>query len=85
MEYELNLGVVVGATGSKLEQVRQIDESLIFLIPGVGAQGGSYQNAFEKGQNSQELALINVSRHILYAAADKQLVRQAVVKSIQSL
>lgn len=65
-----NCGLVVGATWpAELETIRKIvGEQIPILIPGVGAQGGDLQAAVRLGANSHgELALINVSRSILYA------------------
>jgi len=64
-----NAGVVVGATQDEMSAVRKIDPNLIFLIPGVGAQGGSYEDAVTKGVNSDNVALINMSRSLLYAGS----------------
>ncbi|PWW81135.1 MULTISPECIES: orotidine-5'-phosphate decarboxylase [Prosthecochloris] len=63
-----NAGIVVGATkSSQLREIRKAAPGLFFLIPGVGAQGGSLQEsaAFGVDENSQA-ALINVSRGIIY-------------------
>ena len=63
-----NAGVVVGATkSSQLREIRKAAPGLFFLIPGVGAQGGSLQEsaAFGVDENSQA-ALINVSRGVIY-------------------
>lgn len=61
-----NVGVVVGATQTELATIRQIDSNLLFLIPGVGAQGGDYAAAAAVGKNADDLAIVNVSRAILY-------------------
>lgn len=67
-----NAGIVVGATkSSQLREIRKAAPGLFFLIPGVGAQGGSLQESAELGvdQNRQG-ALINVSRGIIYPAGE---------------
>lgn len=61
-----NVGVVVGATHAELQSIRGIDSHLLFLIPGVGAQGGDYAHAVEFGKNNQGLCLVNASRSVLY-------------------
>lgn len=63
-----NAGVVVGATKSSLlGELRQKAPELFFLIPGVGAQGGSLEDAVREGTDSKgESALINVSRSLIY-------------------
>jgi orotidine-5'-phosphate decarboxylase len=80
-----NIGAVVGATQSQMADCRAIDDNLVFLIPGVGAQGGSYQEALKNGQNNEGLALINASRSILYGAAHKSELREKVKQAIQSI
>lgn len=63
-----NCGLVVGATREgQLEDVRKMAGDMPFLIPGVGAQGGDLQRSVQKG-NMGGVALINVSRGILYAS-----------------
>jgi len=72
-----NCGLVVGATRDKeLEEVRQAAGNLPFLIPGIGAQGGDLETSVRIG-NQGGLALINVSRGILYAGdQSEQVIRQ---------
>ncbi len=67
-----NGGVVVGATKSALVgEIRRRAPSLFLLIPGVGAQGGSLQEAVNLGVDSKRQgAVINVSRALIYPAAD---------------
>ncbi len=65
-----NLGCVVGATQSELPQLRSQDQSLPYLIPGVGAQGGSYTDAVRDGINQNGVVIVNVGRSILYASAE---------------
>ncbi|RDD31158.1 orotidine-5'-phosphate decarboxylase [Prosthecochloris sp. ZM] len=63
-----NAGVVVGATkSSQLSAIRKAAPGLFFLIPGVGAQGGSLQEASLLGVDEHtQSALINVSRGVIY-------------------
>lgn len=61
-----NVGVVVGGTQEHLKTLRSYSKDLLFLIPGIGAQGGDYNFAREAGANADGLALINVSRAVLY-------------------
>ena len=65
-----NGGVVVGATKSNvLGQIRHEAPDLFMLIPGVGAQGGSLQDAANLGVDEQrQSAVINVSRALIYPA-----------------
>jgi len=63
-----NGGVVVGATkSSRLAEIRAEAPGLFFLIPGVGAQGGSLEEAVRLGVDAnRQSALINVSRALIY-------------------
>ncbi len=63
-----NGGVVVGATkSSQLEEIRQDAPGLFLLLPGVGAQGGSLEDAVNLGVDAlRQSALINVSRALIY-------------------
>jgi len=65
-----NCGLVVGATApQQLKEIRDITEDMPLLIPGVGAQGGSLEEAAINGTaRFAKPALINVSRSILYAS-----------------
>ena len=66
-----NLGFVVGATAvDELTQIRQLCPESWFLVPGVGAQGGSLSEVLLKGSFSQGGGvLVNSSRGILYKSA----------------
>jgi orotidine-5'-phosphate decarboxylase len=66
-----NGGVVVGATKSALiAEIRREAQDLFLLIPGVGAQGGSLEEAVNFGVDGQrQSAVINVSRSLIYPAA----------------
>ena len=63
-----DVGAVVGATASEhLGRLRQLMPSAVFLLPGVGAQGGRVDDlgpAFTRGAAS---GLITVSRGIVHA------------------
>ncbi len=63
-----NAGIVVGATkSSQLRKIRTDAPGLFFLIPGVGAQGGSLQESAALGvDKDRQGALVNVSRGIIY-------------------
>ena len=65
-----NLGLVVGATHpEQLADIRAAAGDCPILIPGVGAQGGNLEIAARAGTDDfKKLALINVSRSILYAS-----------------
>jgi len=60
-----NIGFVIGATHPKeLSELRKIIPENAILIPGVGAQGGDIRAV--KEANNNFVALINVSRAIIY-------------------
>lgn len=63
-----NLGIVVGATKpEQLAEIRAAAPNLVFLIPGIGAQGGSLEEAIKHGTDANGgSALINTSRAIIY-------------------
>ncbi len=63
------VGLVVGATQpAKAEALRDVDPRLPWLVPGIGAQGGSLE-ALRKAAGADRTLLFNVSRGIL--AADR--------------
>jgi orotidine-5'-phosphate decarboxylase len=66
-----NIGLVVGATHpAQLASVREAAPALPFLIPGVGAQGGSLADGVRFGTDGGKIpSLINVSRSVLYASS----------------
>ncbi len=66
-----NGGVVVGATKSALlADIRCSAPDLFMLIPGVGAQGGSLEDAVHYGvDDNRQSAVINVSRALIYPEA----------------
>lgn len=67
-----NMMYVVGATrGEKIGEVRKIVPEHFFLVPGVGAQGGSLQDVAKYGMNKDCGLLVNSSRGIIYASKDK--------------
>ncbi|OGN98054.1 MAG: orotidine 5'-phosphate decarboxylase [Chloroflexi bacterium RBG_13_51_36] len=65
-----NVGLVVGATyPEQISRVREICPDMLFLIPGVGVQGGSIEKTVRSAADTQgEGFIINVSRQIMYAA-----------------
>jgi orotidine-5'-phosphate decarboxylase len=65
-----NCAIVVGATHpDELKKLRAKAPDLPFLIPGIGAQGGDLELTVKYGCNkNKQLALINVSRGIIYSS-----------------
>ncbi len=65
-----NLMYVVGATRAEgIGEVRKIVPNHFFLVPGVGAQGGSLEDVANYGWNKDCGLLVNSSRGILYASS----------------
>jgi len=62
-----NVGLVVGATYPKeIRQIRCLCPDMLFLIPGVGAQGGDLKAAVQAARDAQGAGfIINVSRQIM--------------------
>ncbi len=79
-----NLGLVVGATHPKdLRRIRKLAPELPILIPGVGAQQGDLRSAVRYGSSTQgDLAIITVSRDILYARLDEHFAHAARQKAL---
>jgi orotidine-5'-phosphate decarboxylase len=64
-----NLMFVVGATRAEgIGEVRKLVPDHFFLVPGVGAQGGSLEDVAKYGWNSDCGLLVNSSRGIIYAS-----------------
>lgn len=73
------VGLVVGATfPGQLRDTRAANPSAIFLIPGVGAQGGNLADAVAFGKNAAGIGpLINAARSILYASSQDDFAEAA--------
>ncbi len=70
------LGYVVGATKpEELEELRNIAPDRVFLIPGIGTQGGNIEKVIKA--NKGGTAIINVSRDIIYAGNDETFLEAA--------
>jgi orotidine-5'-phosphate decarboxylase len=67
-----NVGLVVGATDlPAIRTVRSIAPNTPLLVPGVGAQGGTLEEAFHAAADCNgENALFPLSRSIIYASSD---------------
>jgi len=64
-----NLMFVVGATqADSFINIRKITPNHFYLVPGVGAQGGSLKEISEKAMNKDCGILVNASRAIIYAS-----------------
>jgi orotidine-5'-phosphate decarboxylase len=73
-----NLMFVVGATKpAQLAEIRKMMPEHFFLVPGVGAQGGSLEEVCKAGLNQEVGLLVNASRSILYASDGTDFAIQA--------
>lgn len=73
-----NLMFVVGATQtSQLAAIRQLVPNHFFLVPGVGAQGGSLQEISSVAMNKDCGLLVNASRAIIYAGNGEDFAEDA--------
>ncbi len=69
---------VVGATRpEKLAEIRRYCPDHFFLVPGVGAQGGSLEEVARHGLNSHCGLLVNSSRGIIYASSGEDFAEAA--------
>lgn len=69
---------VVGATRPQtLGEIRQRYPKHFFLVPGVGAQGGSAEDVLHFGSNDSCGLLINSSRAIIYASSGEDFAKAA--------
>ena len=73
-----NMMFVVGATkADKLQELRSFCPDNFFLVPGVGAQGGSAEEVIANGSNEHGGLLINSSRAILFADGSENYAKVA--------
>ena len=82
-----NLQFVVGATRAEgIGEVRAIASNNFFLVPGVGAQGGSLEDVAKYGWNNDCGLLVNSSRGIIYASNDENFgeAARSSAKSLQT-
>ena len=80
-----NMMFVIGATkADKLKDIRSFCPDNFFLVPGVGAQGGSAEEVIAGGANSKGGLLINSSRGIIYASSGDDFA-DAAAKAAKSI
>ena len=81
------LMIVVGATQSEhLEKLRETSPNHFFLVPGVGAQGGSLEEVFHKARIKNGVGLlVNSSRQIIYSTSDYIALKQKVRETAQGI
>jgi len=77
-----NLMFVVGATRPEyLKKIRTLVPNHFFLIPGVGAQGGTVANVCKNACNKNGDILINSSRGIIYASSSLDFAEKAAERA----
>lgn len=73
-----NLMYVVGATRAEgIGEVRNTVPNNFFLVPGVGAQGGSLEDVAQYGFNDDCGLLVNSSRGIIYAGEGEDFAQKS--------
>lgn len=73
-----NMMFVVGATRAEgIAEVRKLAKEHFFLVPGIGAQGGSLEDVANYGWNQDCGLLVNSSRGIIYASTEKDFAERA--------
>ena len=73
-----NLMFVVGATqADEFINIRKLTPDHFYLVPGVGAQGGSLKEISEKAMNKDCGILVNASRAIIYASEKEDFATEA--------
>lgn len=80
-----NLMFVIGATQTTaFENCRTITPLHFYLVPGVGAQGGSLKDISEKAMIRDDVGLlVNVSRAVIYASQEKDFAERAAAVAQQ--
>jgi orotidine-5'-phosphate decarboxylase len=75
---------VIGATRPEyFEKIRKIVPNHFLLVPGIGAQGGNLQEVCKYGLTKEIGLLINSSRGIIYASAEKDFALKAQEKALE--
>jgi orotidine-5'-phosphate decarboxylase len=75
---------VVGATrAEEIAEVRKLAPDNFFLVPGVGAQGGSLEEVVNYGANEQCGLLVNSSRAIIFAGNGYDFANEAKKEALK--
>jgi len=73
-----NLMYVIGATRNELVgEIRNSFPEHFFLVPGIGAQGGSLEEISRNGMNKDCGLLVNASRAIIFASTSEDFASEA--------
>ena len=80
-----NVGLVVGATyPEQIHRIRQICPNILFLIPGIGQQGGNVAKTVHSAVDAEGRGfIINVSRQIMYAGRTPKGTHNQAVKKMR--
>lgn len=79
-----NLMFVVGATqADEFTNIRKLTPNHFYLVPGVGAQGGSLKEISEKAMIKDCGILVNASRAIIYASENEDFAMEARAIALQ--
>ncbi len=82
-----NCLLVVGATRpEELAKLRQLmGENFVFLVPGIGAQGGDIKATVKAGINkSGQGIIINSSREIIFASSDRDFDGASRIRALKT-
>lgn len=75
---EENLMFVIGATqAEEFTSIRKLTPNHFYLVPGVGAQGGSLAEISEKAMTDDCGLLVNASRAVIYASSGEDFAEAA--------
>ncbi|MDO7609969.1 MAG: orotidine 5'-phosphate decarboxylase, partial [Crocinitomicaceae bacterium] len=81
---EENTMFVVGATRSEdISKIRKLAPNHFFLVPGVGAQGGSLEEVVKYGITDECGLLVNSSRGIIYADQSEKFAIEAKKEALK--
>ena len=73
-----NLMFVIGATqADSFTAVRRLTPDHFYLVPGVGAQGGSLQEISDKAMNKEVGLLVNASRAVIFGSSGEDFAEAA--------
>jgi orotidine-5'-phosphate decarboxylase len=79
-----NLMFVIGATqAEEFTNIRSLTPDAFYLVPGVGAQGGSLKDISEKALIKDCGLLVNASRAIIYASEKEDFAQEAAALARQ--
>jgi orotidine-5'-phosphate decarboxylase len=79
-----NLMYVVGATQTEaFARIRSLTPDHFYLVPGIGAQGGSLEAISQKAMNKDVGLLVNASRAIIYTSAGEDFAEAAATTAGQ--